>query len=86
MTVDLIAVWAWLRFNAARLGRTAHAIFTVTRRHVPRWVGVVLTACLFIPGPLDELLVLIAIGVLVAVKPVMRRDLILSVAAAWRLA
>jgi hypothetical protein len=55
--------------------RVTHALIATTRQHVPKWVGVILTVCLFIPGPLDEFLVLILIGVMVAVKPVMRRDL-----------
>ena len=47
---------------ARKLLRTAGAILTVTRRHVPAWMGAVLTICLLIPGPVDELLVLLAIA------------------------
>lgn len=63
--------------------RTARAIFTVTRRHVPAWLGAVLTVCLFIPGPLDELLILLVIACMVGFKPVMRADLTHAVAQAW---
>lgn len=79
--ISLIA--ASLRFHVGRLLRTAHAAITVTRRHVPKWLGLLITVCLFIPGPLDEALVLVVIAVMVAVKPVMRRDLSAAIAAAW---
>lgn len=63
--------------------RVLHAVLTVTKRHVPAWIGAVLTACLIIPGPVDELFVLAVIGVMVAFNPVMRADLHTAIVAAW---
>jgi hypothetical protein len=57
-----------------KLIRTAGAILTVTRLHVPAWMGAVLTICLLIPGPVDELLVLLAIAGMAAFKPTKRAD------------
>lgn len=68
-----------------RLWRVLHAVLTVTRRHVPKWIAGVLTVCLFIPGPLDELLVLLVIAVMIAFKPAMRSDLVSATRAAWQL-
>lgn len=66
-----------------RSWRVLHAVLTVTKRHVPKWVAGLLTVCLFIPGPLDEVLVLIVIGVMVGFKPVMRADLKSATRSAW---
>lgn len=67
-----------------RTWRVLHAVLVVTKRHVPKWVAGVLTVCLFIPGPLDELLVLLVIAVMVAFKPAMRHELVSGARAAWR--
>src|ERR1700744_1092522 len=72
-----------IRFTARRLIRTVHAIIAVTRRHVPTWVGGLLTAALLIPGPVDELLVLLFIVGFAAVKPEMRADFACTVPQAW---
>ncbi len=69
------AIARWTR----TIARVLHAALTVTRRHVPKWIGVLITVCLFIPGPLDELLVLIVIAVMIAFKPAMRADLVAAV-------
>lgn len=66
-----------------RLFHVLHALFGAVRRHVPVWVGAVLTVCLFIPGPLDELLLLTVIAVFAAFKPAMRTDIRKSVGTAW---
>jgi len=68
---------------ARKLLRTAGAILTVTRRHVPAWMGAVLTICLLIPGPVDELLVLLAVAGMAAFKPAMRADFAQTVPQAW---
>lgn len=68
-----------------RTCRVLHAVLTVTKRHVPKWIAGLLTVCLFIPGPLDEILVLIVIGVMVGFKPAMRRDLAAGIKNAWAL-
>ena len=44
----------------------------------------VLTVCLFIPGPADELLVLLVIAAMAAFKPDMRADFARAVPAAWK--
>jgi len=68
--VAAIAVAATaIRTATRKLLRTASAIVTVTKRHVPAWLGAVLTICLLIPGPVDELLVLLVIGAMAAFKP-----------------
>lgn len=69
--------------NVRRVLAVGRSIFTVTRRHVPRWIAGLLTVCLFIPGPLDEILVLLVIAVMVAFKPVMRADLASGIKEAW---
>ena len=76
-TVDAITT------TARRLLRTAHAILAVTRRHVPAWIGGLLTVCLLIPGPVDELLVLVLIAGIAAFKPAMRADFAQTVPQAW---
>lgn len=73
------AVWAVMR----RAFRVLHAIIAVSRRHAPKWLAVVLAVALAIPGPIDELVVLLIIGGMVAFKPVMRADMVASVRTAW---
>jgi len=70
-TIAAAAVIALVRKSI----RVTRAVLTVTRRHVPAWVGTLLTVCLLIPGPVDELLVLLVIAGYVAFKPAMRADL-----------
>ena len=43
---------------ARRTLRVIAAVWRFARSHSPNWALPVLAACLFIPGPLDELLVL----------------------------
>lgn len=75
MIPSYAAALALLRMYATRAIRVARAVFTVCRRHVPAWLGVVLTVCLVIPGPIDELLIVVVILVLAAVKPAARADI-----------
>lgn len=67
-----------------KLIRAGHATITVTRRHVPAWVGALLTVALLIPGPIDELLVLLLIAGIAAFKPQMRADFARTVPQAWK--
>lgn len=67
-----------------QLIRAGHATITVTRRHVPKWVGALLTVALLIPGPIDELLVLLLIAGIAAFKPAMRADFARTVPQAWK--
>lgn len=69
--------------TARRMIAVLHAVFAVTRRHAPKWLVIALGVALAIPGPVDELIVLVMIAVLVAVKPVMRADMAAAVRAAW---
>jgi hypothetical protein len=66
-----------------RLIRTGHVTITVTRRHVPAWIAGLLTICLIIPGPVDELLVLLVIAGMAAFKPAMRADFADVIPQAW---
>jgi hypothetical protein len=76
-TAEAIAI------TTRRLIRTGHATITVTRRHVPAWIGGLLTVCLLIPGPVDELLVLLVIAGMAAFKPAMRADFADAIPQAW---
>jgi hypothetical protein len=69
---------------ARKVFRAAHAAITVTRRHVPAWVGVALSVALAIPGPIDELIVLVLIAGFAAFKPQMRADFARTVPQAWK--
>jgi hypothetical protein len=77
------AALAVVRFTR-RVWRTLHAVITITRRHVPAWLGVALAVALAIPGPVDELIVLIVVAGFAAAKPVMRAELRAGIPAAWR--
>lgn len=81
---QILAAATATRVVIGKFIRAMRALFNVVRRHVPAWVGVVLTVCLFIPGPLDEFLLLIVIAVFAAFKPAMRSDIRSEVSAAWR--
>jgi hypothetical protein len=62
---------AWVRAMIYRLGKVFHA----ARRHMPKWMAVVIGIALLIPGPQDELLVAVIIAAWAAFKPAMRRDI-----------
>lgn len=74
---------AWLRSQLIRIRRTTKGLMAVTRRHVPKWLAAIITIALLIPGPQDELLVLIIIGVYAAFKPAMRKDFATTTREAW---
>lgn len=82
----VIAAVDAIRTTTRKFIRTAHAILTVTRRHVPAWIGGLLTVCLLIPGPVDELLVLLLIAVIAAFKPQMRADFAQTIPTTWKAA
>jgi hypothetical protein len=50
------------------------------RTALPLWLIAVFTACLVIPGPFDELAMIVVTGALCAVQPVRAR----RAASAWR--
>lgn len=74
--------------TARRIGRTASAVITASRKHLPRWANIALTIALalavLIPGPQDELLVLLILGVFAAFKRQMRRDIATAARKAWK--
>ena len=51
---------------------------------MPAWIGGLLTVCLLIPGPVDELLVLLLIAGIAAFKPAMRADFAVTIPQAWK--
>jgi len=68
---------------AARAGRTVLAVWRYAKRHTPRWMIPVLAACLFIPGPIDELAVLAVVLVPVLKSREARHELGTAVSKAW---
>lgn len=75
----LATVLAWTR----RVLRTFTAVIAATRRHVPAWLGAALTLALLIPGPIDELLVLVVIAGFAIAKPAMRADIAAAMRSEW---
>jgi hypothetical protein len=69
--------------TARKIARTVKAAWQVARHHLPKWVAVAFVLCLAIPGPLDELAMLIVIGAMAALKPAMRREMSASIRSAW---
>ena len=67
-----------------RVIRTLHAVIRITRKHVPAWLGAALVVALAIPGPIDELAVLVVVAVFAAFKPAMRAELRSGTVAAWK--
>ena len=68
---------------ARRAWRVARAVWAFAKGHVPRWMLPVLAACLFIPGPFDELAVLAVVAWPVLRSPEARAELAASVRGAW---
>jgi hypothetical protein len=50
-----------------RTRRVAFATMRYAKRYAPRWLAPAMVVCAFIPGPLDELLVIVA-----ALLPILR--------------
>jgi hypothetical protein len=63
--------------------RVAGAAIAVTREHAPRWLAVVLSVALAIPGPVDELIVLMIVAFVAWRRPVMRAAMVDAVRVAW---
>src|ERR1700756_3325703 len=66
-----------------RTRRVTVSVMRYSKRHAPRWLAPLLVACAFIPGPIDELLVIAA-----ALYPVLksahnRRVFARTVSYAW---
>ena len=69
---------------AARSWRVTKAVWGFARSRCPKWMLPVLAACLFIPGPLDEVLVLAVVAYPVLRSAEARRELAAAVSEAWR--
>ena len=69
---------------AGRSWRVTRAVWAFAKRHVPRWMLPVLAACLFIPGPFDELAVLAVVAWPVLRSAEARAELAESVRGAWQ--
>ena len=70
---------------AARSWRVAMAVWRFAKAHCPKWLLPVLAACLLIPGPLDEVTVLVVVLVPVLRSREARSELGAAVSEAWRL-
>ena len=68
---------------ARRCGRVALVLWKFAKSVTPKWLLPVLAACLAIPGPLDELLVIALVLVPVLRKREARAELGRQVRAAW---
>lgn len=53
-----------VKTGARRARRTAVAVWRFAR--LPKWLAVTFAACLAIPGPLDEMAVVLVVGVVIA--------------------
>lgn len=51
------------------------ASLVIVKRHSPRWLAVLMGVALLIPGPQDELVVLLIVAAMVMVKPALRAEL-----------
>ncbi|AXH46833.1 hypothetical protein SEA_ACOLYTE_90 [Mycobacterium phage Acolyte] len=76
---------AWLRVQAMRAHRLVKGMVGVSKRHLPKWMVAIVTIALLIPGPQDELLVLVILGVFAAFKPAMRADIRKTTSEAWNI-
>lgn len=68
---SMLPIEAWLR---AQIYRCARA-FRAAKRHCPKWLLALVGIALAIPGPQDELLVLLILAAWAAFKPAMRADI-----------
>lgn len=73
-----------MRAFAGRSWRVAKAVWRFAKAHCPKWLMPVLAVCLAIPGPLDELAVLVVVLVPVLRSRDARRELGASVREAWQ--
>lgn len=73
----------WL--EQSRAGRVLLTLREFCARHTPRWLYPVLVACAFIPGPVDEGLVIIVMAVVLLGSRPRRRELAALLRSAWPL-
>lgn len=85
-TCDLMPAdgrYAAVRQAARRTGRTIKAAWHAARPHLPRWMVAAFLLCLAVPGPFDELAMMLMIAGMVACKPAMRREMSAAIRSAW---
>lgn len=64
--------------------RSSGAIWRYTLDNAPRWLMPTMTVCAFIPGPVDEIIVLVVVMVWLLGNARRRAELSAQVAIAWR--
>lgn len=65
--LGIITVLCGISLCHSKTRRLAFALFIFTKRHAPYWLAPLLIAGAVIPGPIDELLILV-----IALYPVLR--------------
>jgi hypothetical protein len=63
--------------------RVTVAVTRYTKRHAPKWLLPLLTVCAFIPGPLDEMLLIVAVLATILRTRHQRRVFTRTVSYAW---
>jgi hypothetical protein len=69
-----------------RIIRTSHAAIKVAREHGPRWLAIAIPIALIIPGPQDELIILLLIAWCWWRRPLMRIEMKGRCREAWYIA
>lgn len=64
--------------------RSSGAIWRYTLDNAPRWLMPTMTVCAFIPGPVDEVIVLVVVLVWLLGNARRRTELSARVASAWK--
>jgi hypothetical protein len=74
------SAWSW--YAATKFHRVVAALWRIKFILMPKWMIPVFAVCLFIPGPLDEFLAIIIVGIRVLCKPELRRIVMTVIRAA----
>lgn len=83
-TLGALIVFCALPMLHPKTRRTAFALMVFAKRHAPRWLVPVLAVCAFIPGLLDELLVLAAVAYPVLRSRRNRRLIVRYITYSWK--
>jgi hypothetical protein len=83
-TIGAMIALCVLPLAYSRTRRVTFAVMAFAKRRAPRWLVPVLVACAFIPGPLDELLVLAAVAYPVLKSQANRAEFKSCVSGAWK--
>ncbi len=73
------------RTTATRTRRVTASIWRYAKAHLPKWLLGVLAACLVIPGPLDEIAVLLVLAAIILRSRRNRLVFARYMRTAWRL-